>query len=385
VYFGSEDGKLYAIEENGLLRWMFTTGDAVRSSPAIAIDGTVYVGSNDYNLYAINPDGTQKWAFTTGSHVISSPAIAEDGTIHVGSYDYRLYAINPDGTQKWGFPTNDSVFSSPAIATDGTVYVGSDDYRFYGIEGDSGCLANTFWPMFHHDLGHTGRVGSVNITPIADAGDHYVGMALSPMTFDGTGSYDPDGSIVSYDWDFGDGNTGTGPTPTHIYANSGTYIVILTVTDDDDATDTDDAVAYVAAAHIICPVSAMCADSVVHEELRQFRDNMLAGSDTGQKLIHAYYQHSPEVTDILFENPKLLARSAAILMDVMPGIRFLLGDRRGRDIAMTSVRVARIKRLFRDISREGSDELERTLSTLVGWLEEYRGMRVSQIWRDMDR
>ncbi|HEX2307266.1 MAG TPA: PKD domain-containing protein [Jatrophihabitantaceae bacterium] len=49
--------------------------------------------------------------------------------------------------------------------------------------------------------------------------------------FDGTNSSDPDGSIASYAWDFGDGTTGTGATPTHHYNQAGTYTVSLVVTD----------------------------------------------------------------------------------------------------------------------------------------------------------
>ena len=57
--------------------------------------------------------------------------------------------------------------------------------------------------------------------------------------FDGSGSSDPDGSIVSYSWDFGDGNNGSGIAPSHTYASAGTYSVTLTVTDNEDATGDD--------------------------------------------------------------------------------------------------------------------------------------------------
>ena len=79
----------------------------------------------------------------------------------------------------------------------------------------------------------------VNQPPVADANGPYTGIdRLTPVAFDGTGSSDPDGTIVSYDWNFGDGSTGTGVTPSHTYAAAGGYNVTLTVTDDAGDTDT---------------------------------------------------------------------------------------------------------------------------------------------------
>lgn len=61
------------------------------------------------------------------------------------------------------------------------------------------------------------------------------GVALN---VDASGSTDPDGSIVGYQWDFGDGTTETGVTASHAYLGEGVFSVELTVTDDDDLTAT---------------------------------------------------------------------------------------------------------------------------------------------------
>jgi thermitase len=80
------------------------------------------------------------------------------------------------------------------------------------------------------------RVVGANEPPVASFG--YTCTALS-CTFDAANSDDPDGTLTSYHWDFGDDHTGSGVTTSHTYGAAGTYTVVLTVTDNGGATDTD--------------------------------------------------------------------------------------------------------------------------------------------------
>jgi PKD repeat protein len=74
-----------------------------------------------------------------------------------------------------------------------------------------------------------------NVPPVASFTSACTFLACS---FDGSGSSDPDGTITSYAWDFGDGSTATGPTATHSFAAGGTFNVALTVTDNSGAPTT---------------------------------------------------------------------------------------------------------------------------------------------------
>lgn len=56
------------------------------------------------------------------------------------------------------------------------------------------------------------------------------------VSFNASASTDPDGTIISYSWNFGDGTTGTGVTISHSWIVAGNYTIILTVTDNAGAT-----------------------------------------------------------------------------------------------------------------------------------------------------
>jgi MYXO-CTERM domain-containing protein len=87
-----------------------------------------------------------------------------------------------------------------------------------------------------------------NMRPVADAGPAVyqdVGPEES-VFFDGTLSTDPDGTLVSWTWDFGDGSpVSTERSPRHSYLSAGLFTVTLTVRDNEGLTDTDTTLATV--------------------------------------------------------------------------------------------------------------------------------------------
>ncbi len=91
--------------------------------------------------------------------------------------------------------------------------------------------------------GSPNRLLFVNVTgpgnqPPTASFTHNCGTASLTCTFNGSASSDPDGTIASHAWNFGDGTTGTGATVSHTFAAAGTYTVTLTVTDNQGATGT---------------------------------------------------------------------------------------------------------------------------------------------------
>jgi PKD repeat protein len=131
---------------------------------------------------------------------------------------------DPDGrivSYEWTFEpslTESGVSASHTFAADGRYDV------TLAVTDDRGARATAT---------HTIEIGSTtNRPPVANAGgDRMVGVGETVM-FDGTMSFDPDGRIVEWRWDFGDGSTAMGSTATHVYNVASSFSVTLTVVDD---------------------------------------------------------------------------------------------------------------------------------------------------------
>jgi outer membrane protein assembly factor BamB len=143
VYFGSDDGNVYALNAStGAKLWSSTIGMRLESSPAV-VNGVVYVGSDDDNVYALNAStGARGWSYTTGSGLLSSPAVV-NGVVYIGSGDGKVYGLNANtGVRLWSFATGGvasgaAVVSSPAVV-DGVVYFGGPDSNVYALNAGTG-------------------------------------------------------------------------------------------------------------------------------------------------------------------------------------------------------------------------------------------------------
>lgn len=126
----------FAFHPDGSRKWSFPVNDGVESSPALAEDGTIYFGSHNGNLYAIRDDGaaaTQLWEFATAGQITGSPAVDGMGTIYIGSNDGNVYALRPDGSLKWSFQTDGSIEASPALGADGVLYISTMNGTLFAI------------------------------------------------------------------------------------------------------------------------------------------------------------------------------------------------------------------------------------------------------------
>ncbi len=101
------------------------------------------------------------------------------------------------------------------------------------------------------------NINPANQPPIADLGEAYSAKDGEAVMFDGSGSSDPDGSIVSYAWNFGDSATSTEMNPSHTYAAAGNYTVSLTVTDNQGLTGTAMASVTIGSANMQAPVAQL--------------------------------------------------------------------------------------------------------------------------------
>nr|MDJ0959653.1 PKD domain-containing protein [Acidimicrobiia bacterium] len=238
---------------NGSEDWFAARG-------AVRVNDTVYTGWSNETLLKRTFDGTS-WGAPTALDLNNSNFIDDLDSI-TGMFfdpsDGRLYYTLSGSSNlfyRYFTPESDAVGAAPYTA-DGTVGQ-LDPNRVRGM-----FLSGGFIYFADSSSGDLRRIAFANGTVsgndslVTTSGDWrtrglFVGPNVAPTAafsvdctfreceFDAGSSFDPDGNIESFSWNFGDGTNGSGENVTHTYDDVDTFTVTLTVTDNDGATDND--------------------------------------------------------------------------------------------------------------------------------------------------
>jgi PKD repeat protein len=154
----------------------------------------------------------------------TSPEVGQNVTFDASN------SSDPDGTivnYFWSFGDGETENQTGGVTTVHS-YTSEGSYNITLTVTDNDQLTNT-----------TAKSITVSPPPKEAPEASFTYSPLNPevnetITFNASGSSDPDGTIINYMWDFGDGTTGAGITATHSYTLNGNYTVALTVTDNDN-------------------------------------------------------------------------------------------------------------------------------------------------------
>jgi len=225
------DGSASRDPDGSIASYAWNFGNGTIGSGATASATYATAGTFTVTLTVTDNGGATSQANTTVTVTTNTqPPVANAGGPYTGTVNVAIgfnggASRDPDGSvisYLWNF--GDGTTASGVTAVHAYTAAGSYSVRLMVTDNDG--LTNS--------ASTTAQVsdGTGLQPPLAKPAGPYQGTTASPVAFDGSASSDPDGTIVSYDWTFGDGGTASGAKPTHAYSTAGTYTVTLTVTDD---------------------------------------------------------------------------------------------------------------------------------------------------------
>ncbi|MEK6948386.1 MAG: PKD domain-containing protein [Nanoarchaeota archaeon] len=201
------------------------TNDAVLGTDHVSIDANGALGSKEVQVLNAPPLVGLGNDFTA---VVSEP-VTIPGSVF-GQYVFEVEDNYNEMFFAWDFNndgTIDSTESEPSIVYDS---LGVFTLKLTVTDTEGASSSDTVRVTVQN---------KINSLPLANAGDDKLLGVEESALFDGSQSSDPDGNIVSYNWDFGDGNSASTVRAFHEYSAQGVYIVTLTVTDNRGGFATD--------------------------------------------------------------------------------------------------------------------------------------------------
>ena len=133
------NGKVFAFDRDGSLRWEADVADAAIASTPAQDGDRLYVGSFDRHIYALDArTGDVLWQSARGDNWFWTEILAQGDTLFAGSLGGTVYALDArSGNTKWSTKVGKVVRSRPALVN-GVLVVGSKDGRLHGLRPDTG-------------------------------------------------------------------------------------------------------------------------------------------------------------------------------------------------------------------------------------------------------
>jgi YD repeat-containing protein len=241
VYLMNSDGTSQLNKSNGAAADYQPSWSPIGSKIAFASERD-HTGAP--SVYSMNVDGSNQTRLTFSGETVrdEQPSWSGDAAkiafVSTRDGNKEVYVMTASGGNQVRLTNTLENDDSPNWSPDGTQIVFRSER-----ERDSSDPIQQLWMMNADGNNQALLAGnsfgdyspswtvSGNQPPVASSGGPYSGVIGQNVPFSAAGSFDPDGSINSYSWNFGDGGTASGMSPTHSYVSAGTYTVTLTVTD----------------------------------------------------------------------------------------------------------------------------------------------------------
>jgi len=165
------------------------------------------------------------------SVAVGNTAPAISGTPPAAANAGAPYTFTPTASDPDGDPLTFSISNMPAWSSFNTT---TGELSGTPADTDGGTFSNIAITVTDSKGASASLAAfsiTVNLAPTADPGGPYTIQLNESLRFSLTASYDPEGSALTYNWDFGDGATSTLAIPEHTYTTVGSYTVTLVVND----------------------------------------------------------------------------------------------------------------------------------------------------------
>jgi trimeric autotransporter adhesin len=204
--------------------WSWDFGDGETSADAKPTHTYSKSGEFEVSLTVTDDRAGSDVVKSTVTIVNEAPVAGFSSAVEARTVTFTSTATDPDGsvqTHAWDFGDGATSEEENPVHT----YAEAGSYTVTLVVIDDEGLQS-------EPVTRTVDTAAPNVAPTAAFTAAKDGLSVS---FDSSGSSDPDGTVEAYVWDFGDGQTSSQAAPSHTYAQPGTYEVSLVVIDDDEA------------------------------------------------------------------------------------------------------------------------------------------------------